>query len=98
MRDNIEFMSAAEFRRAGYLQEVNRRLLHPLGLALSVEITARGLVTFAGVRDARDDPAGFYFGDADAADAALARRIDSELRHRYDARMAALGYFVETPS
>jgi hypothetical protein len=29
-------MNVGEFRQAGYLQEVNRRLLHPLGLALEV--------------------------------------------------------------
>lgn len=30
-------MSIAEFQSEGYLQEVNRRFLHPLGLALAVD-------------------------------------------------------------
>jgi hypothetical protein len=31
-------MSVKEFREAGYLQELNRRFLHPLGLALEVVV------------------------------------------------------------
>lgn len=40
---DINYIDPAEFRQAGYLHEVNRLLLHPLGLALSVETaTERG--------------------------------------------------------
>lgn len=34
----IKHMPVAEFRRDGYLQELNRLLLHPLGLALEVTV------------------------------------------------------------
>lgn len=34
MADDIKRIDAAEFQAEGYLQEVNRRFLHPLGLAL----------------------------------------------------------------
>jgi hypothetical protein len=32
-------MTAKEFREAGYIMEINRRILHPHGLALSVIVT-----------------------------------------------------------
>jgi hypothetical protein len=36
--DDITRMGIAEFREAGYVQEINRLLLHPLGLALEVQV------------------------------------------------------------
>lgn len=56
----------AEFRDQGYLQEVNRRFFHPLGLALAVEQDGDTL-WFAGIRDCRDDPLGVYFAEVDGA-------------------------------
>jgi hypothetical protein len=38
---DIAHMDIAEFRELGYLQEVNRRVLHPLGLALEVTVMDR---------------------------------------------------------
>jgi hypothetical protein len=35
-------ISIREFRAEGYLQEVNRMVLHPLGLALSVVVQEDG--------------------------------------------------------
>lgn len=34
----VKRIDIAEFRREGYLQELNRRFLHPLGLALEVVV------------------------------------------------------------
>jgi hypothetical protein len=42
-------MSIAEFRAFGYLQEVNRLLLHPLGLALEVVVAGDGTEFLGGV-------------------------------------------------
>ena len=50
-----------EFRELGYLQEVNRRFLHPLGLALEVVQDEEGNETLGGVIDYREDPLGVYF-------------------------------------
>lgn len=51
-------MPVSEFRRLGYLQEVNRRLLHPLGLAIEVgratEPTRRILLTEPAVEALRE--------------------------------------------
>jgi hypothetical protein len=38
MSDNVKRIDIAEFRERGYLQEVNRLMLHPLGLALEVVV------------------------------------------------------------
>ena len=38
MSDEIKRIDIAEFRRLGFLQEVNRQFFHPLGLALEVVV------------------------------------------------------------
>lgn len=38
MSDDIKRMPIKEFRGAGYLHEVNRLVLHPLGLAMEVQV------------------------------------------------------------
>jgi hypothetical protein len=58
---DTKFMNPKEFRELGYLQEVNRRFFHPLGLALSIKIDDNGDEYFSGVIDCRDDDEGYYF-------------------------------------
>lgn len=89
----MKHIDVAEFRRLGYLQEVNRRLLHPLGLALAVGVDDDGVERLRGVWDCRDDPEGIRFDgplDAEAAD-----RIGHELMARGVARKRQLGYIVQ---
>lgn len=38
---NIDYISAEEFQQLGYLHEVNRRVLHPLGLALEIHVVRK---------------------------------------------------------
>jgi hypothetical protein len=85
---------AAEFRDAGYLQEVNRQFLHPLGLALEVVVDADGSVRFGEVWDRRDDPEGIVFAEADL-DPEKASRIVGESANRYRKRYDALGFYVQ---
>lgn len=89
----MKYMDPAEFRRLGYLQEVNRRLLHPLGLALCVKADADGAVQLSGIWDCRDDPEGIRFDGPLDGDAAY--RIGHELMARGTARKRALGYIVQ---
>ena len=58
-------IDAKEFQKLGYLQEVNRLLLHRLGLALEVVTEEDGSVRFGGVWDLRDDPEGMAFEEFD---------------------------------
>ena len=39
----MKFIDITEFRSRGYLQEINRKFLHPLGMAMSVHINSDGL-------------------------------------------------------
>src|SRR5271170_3845865 len=64
----IKRISAKEFSERGYLQEVNRKFLHLLGLALEITIDEddpddEGY--FSGVWDYREDPEGIIFGGPD---------------------------------
>jgi len=62
MSNDIVRMDIKEFRSKGYLQELNRRFLHPLGLALEVIIDkVDGSEKLGGIWDYRDDEEGIYF-------------------------------------
>lgn len=89
-------ISVAEFRAQGYLQELNRRFLHPLGLAMVVE-TIETFEVVRGVRDDRADPEGIIFaeGTISPAERARAGRITTEWTERATARLAALDYVVQ---
>lgn len=61
-RKSVHRMSIKEFRELGFLQEVNRRFFHPLGLALEVAIDGRtGEEYLNGIWDYRSDPVGIVF-------------------------------------
>lgn len=63
-KDPRKQMPLEEFVEAGYIQEINRTFLHPIGLALSYETDDDGKPThIAGVLDSRDDPEGFVFSE-----------------------------------
>jgi len=59
--DNIKRISIRKFQELGFLQEVNRLVLHPLGLALEVVFNEDGTENFAEPWDYRDDPEGLLF-------------------------------------
>jgi hypothetical protein len=50
-----------EFTELGYLQEVNRQFLHPLGLALAIFINEDGEYKLDSIWDSRDDSQGFRY-------------------------------------
>lgn len=83
----------AEFRERGYLQELNRRFLHPLGMALAVQRNDDGTVELACVWDERDDAEGLVFDPP--PDARLAAAVDAEWAEKAAARERALGWVVQ---
>lgn len=98
-------MSIEEFRESGYLQEVNRRFLHPLGLALSVladtDEKDNMIMTLHEILDHRDDPCGIYY-DLTNSDEERRNRfkknmefIDEQWEIRGKLRRKELGYVVE---
>lgn len=87
-------MSVKEFREQGYLQELNRQFLHPLGLALEVALHEDGTESFGEVWDARDDAEGMIYGPG-MIDAEKAAEIARQLLHRSSARFEKLGYVIQ---
>lgn len=57
----IRYVPIAELRELGIIQEINRQLLHPIGMALAVTEDR-----IAGILDGRDDPEGMIFTDPSA--------------------------------
>lgn len=90
----VKYMSVAEFREEGYLQELNRRFLHPLGLALEVCVGKDGEETFGRIWDSRDDPEGIVYGE----DTIELKKVE-HIRHlewgRAASRLDALGFWVQ---
>lgn len=96
MSEDIKRIDIREFRERGYLQELNRRFLHPLGLALEVKVADDGTQTLGGVWDYRDDPEGMNYDPGfTAEEVAKAKAVDAEWEAKEATRRAALGYMVQ---
>lgn len=94
-------MDLKDFQDLGFIQEINRVLLHPCGLALSLprNINEDGSIgEVAGhlhVIDKRDDPEGFLFLDDYMSSDECKEKIDNVLeamRDRADARKKLLPF------
>lgn len=81
-----KMMDIAEFRSKGYLQEVNRLLLHPLGLALQVTIDDENNEVISGIIDCRDDDEGIIFATIGEPHASKAAFIAEERERRREKR------------
>ena len=63
----VKRIDIKEFRERGYLQELNRRFLHPLGLALEVKVDDEtGAEALGGVWDCRDEDEGIFYAIKDS--------------------------------
>lgn len=88
-------LSAKQFREEGYLQEVNRLFLHPLGLALEV-IVDHDCERFGDVWDSRDDSEGLIFEFDNITEAKQnAEKVSHEYMKRKQARIKLLGQIVQ---
>ena len=102
MSKKIKWMSIKEFREKGYLQELNRAFLHPLGLALATSVDKEtGEESLAGIWDFREGLEGLCFGFKDMSfeeveDAIKkAKFIQKEWRKRSKAREKLFGSEIE---
>jgi hypothetical protein len=103
MSEEIKRMDAKTFRELGYLQELNRQFLHPLGLALEVVIDDEAGTTesFGQVWDYRDDPEGITYGlqqsdlERNQKFANKAQYVESERQRIKESREQLLGFEVE---
>lgn len=95
MADGIKRIDIKEFQEEGYLQELNRQFLHPLGLALEVIIEDDGSMTLGGIWDYRDDPEGIAFGPG-VIDEEKVNKVHRHQQNRMRARTEKLGYWVQS--
>lgn len=81
----------------GLLWEINRRVLHPLGLAMEVTIQPDGRMTIDSLWDCRDDPEGLVY-DPDTFRAGQARfqaTMEAWGNEKLAERAVRLGYLVQ---
>ncbi len=84
-----------EFRSLGFIQELNRRFLHPCGLALEVIVDKdTGEEALGGVWDYRDDPEGIRFEEG-VASVDKVESVDQLLASKEQVRLDNLGYIVQ---
>lgn len=104
MAKKVKRISIQEFRKKGYLQELNRRFLHPLGLALEVVLHDDGRESLGGVWDYRKDKEGIYYNVNGRKGWTIKERgeflrkynyVERQLRLRRPKRERALGFFIE---
>lgn len=94
-KQSIHYMSAKDFMDGGYLQEVNRRFLHPLGLALEVRQDSPDSEPYlGGIWDYRIDPEGMQFGE-DMLSEDKALKVRGEWYTKAASRTAVLGYIIQ---
>lgn len=90
-----KYMSVKTFREFGFLHEVNRLFLHPLGLAIEVAIDDKTEVErFGAVWDYRDDPEGMLFAD-DTLNVEKIDRVRAFADEKHAERLKLLGYVVQ---
>jgi hypothetical protein len=77
MKD-IKRIDIKEFREKGYLQELNRRFLHPLGMALEVCQEDDGTEILGGIWDYREDEEGIYYDLANSDEERIEKFIKNE--------------------
>lgn len=87
-------MPVKEFRELGLLQELNRRFLHPMGLALEVIVEDDGSERFGGVWDYRDDPEGMIYGIV-MIDQDKVKNVTEMFESKKEHRMKRFGYHIQ---
>ncbi len=98
---DIKRIDIKEFREKGYLQEVNRCFLHPLGLAIEIVIEEDGTEKLGGIWDYRDDEEGIHFGlkdsDKDRIDSFLKKKayVSTKRIEKASTRIDMFGEIIE---
>jgi hypothetical protein len=95
MADEIKRIPIKEFRELGFIQEINRQLLHPCGLALEVMLDKEtGEETLGGVWDYREDPEGISYQDG-VLSPEKSRLVDHLFMSKADYRRENLGFIIQ---
>ena len=92
--DLINKIDIKEFREIGLLQEINRQFLHPLGLALEVQIDDDGNETLGGIWDYRDDPEGMLYGE-NMINLKKVETVAEFMNRQHKKRKNTVGYVIQ---
>jgi hypothetical protein len=96
---DISKIPIKEFREKGYLQELNRQFLHPLGLALEVIVDEEtGKEKLGGIWDYRNDPEGILYNDKilnNEDNFNRAKKIQEEFRKKIQYRKEKYGFHIQ---
>jgi hypothetical protein len=88
-------MDIKEFQEFGYLQELNRQFLHPLGLALEIVIDDEsGKAKLGRIWDYSEDPEGMIFAKGQI-DALKAARVQVAWNEKAEARIKKFGFIIQ---
>jgi hypothetical protein len=97
----INKIDIKEFREKGYLQELNRQFLHPLGLALAVSVNENGEEMLDGIWDYREDDEGIIYDLKNSNDERIKKFIINKYNIENESikfaflRQKLLGYVIE---
>lgn len=94
MTDSTKYIDIKEFSEEGYLQELNRIFLQPLGFTLETKIEEDGTEILGGIVDCRHDPEGMVFG-AGMIDPEKALRVEKEYLAKMETRQELLGFGIQ---
>lgn len=95
MSEQIKRMDVKEFREMGLLAELNRAFLHPLGLAVEVNIDDEtGEEKLGGIWDYRDDPEGILYGK-DNFPTEKIMKAQEFIKVKHKQRMEVLGFIYQ---
>lgn len=90
----MDTMNIHEFQKLGYLQEINRQFLHPLGLSLVIKIDDQGNKDLHAINDHRDDAEGVMFKPR-MLDKKKADFIAREMDKRGKIRLSQHGFILQ---
>jgi len=95
MTDNIKRIDIKEFREKGFLQELNRLFLHPLGMALETVINEEDdSESLGGIWDYRDDPEGMAFGEGMVNQEKVCH-VEKLRQSKVEARLKNMGFAIQ---
>lgn len=78
-----------------YKAKINRLFLHPLGMALEVNINEDGSESLGGIWDYRDDPEGIIFNGFDADKKEKIQKVKDFTNKKHQERFKQLGYIIQ---
>jgi len=101
MKD-IKRINIKEFRKLGFLQELNRQFLHPMGLALEVVVDEEtGEEKLGGIWDYRNDPERIIYDIANSDEERIkafnekANYVENHINKMIQTRIEKIGFGVE---